>query len=91
MASDAPSCMSPTLTQDMATVGSYDESLCYPFIGFWKGWAPDGSPCLNGQDASGNCGASGPCYQAFYFQSLKFTPSANNRIVTLACSHAAIW
>jgi hypothetical protein len=70
-------------TQDMATVGSYDESRCYPFISFWQGWTPDGSPFLDGADAPGTCGASGACYQAFYFQSLKFTPSANNRLVTL--------
>lgn len=70
-------------SQDMSTVGSYDESLCYAFISFWQGWTPDGSPFLNGADASGNCGASGGCYQAFYFQSLKFTPSANNQLVML--------
>ena len=71
-------------TQDMATIGIYDESLCRAFISFWSGWSPDGSTFRNGQDAPGKCGASGACYQAFYFQSLKFTPSANNRLVSLA-------
>ena len=61
----------------------YDKSLLVPFISFWQGWTPDGSPFLNGQDASGNCGPSGKCYQAFYFQPLKFTPSAKNRQVKL--------
>jgi hypothetical protein len=67
----------------MSTVGNYDESLCYPYISFWTGWTPDGSPFLNGADAKGKCGDSGACYQAYYFQSLKFTPSANNQLVTL--------
>jgi hypothetical protein len=71
-------------SQDMSSIGTYDESLCYPFISFWQGWTPDNSPFLNGADASGNCGASGGCYQAFYFQSLQFTPSAANQLVQLA-------
>lgn len=70
-------------SQDMSVVGAYNEALCYPFISFWQGWTPDNSPFLSGQDATGNCGASGACYQAFYFQSLKFTPSSSNQITRL--------
>ncbi len=67
-------------------------TLLYPFISFWTGWTPDGSPFLNGQDATakfklpvnkyGNA-VDAPCYQAFYFQSLKFTPSKANKITKL--------
>jgi len=71
-------------TQNLNEIGvHYDESLLAPFISFWQGWTPDGSSFLNGADASGNCGPSGKCYQAFYFQPLKFTPSAKNRQVRL--------
>jgi Glycosyl hydrolases family 16 len=72
-------------TQDMKAT-PYNESLCYVIISFWHGgWTPDNSPFLAGKDAPAKCGESGPCYQAFYFQSLKFTPSAkNNHLVTLA-------
>lgn len=70
-------------TQDMTSVGTYDESLCYPYMSFWTGWTPDGTKFQNGADAAAKCGESGPCYQAFYFQSLKFTPSDNNKLVTL--------
>ena len=70
-------------TQDMSAAGNYDESLCYLYLSLWTGWTPDGSPFLNGDDATGKCGESGACYQAFFFQSLKFTPSANNKLVTL--------
>jgi hypothetical protein len=77
-------------TQDMSNVGKYDESLCYPFISLWtswkdgkQGWSPDASPFLEGRDAAGKEGNyADPCYQAFYFQPLKFTPSANNKLVT---------
>ncbi|MEP6538954.1 MAG: family 16 glycosylhydrolase [Bryobacteraceae bacterium] len=71
-------------SQDMSAIGSYDESLCYPYISFWTGWTPDGSPFLKGADSSGKCGDSGACYQAFCFQSLKFSRSKNNRLITLA-------
>jgi hypothetical protein len=47
------------------------------------GWTPDGSPFLNGADAKGKGGDSGACYQAYYFQARKFTPSTNNQLVTL--------
>ena len=76
-------------TQKMAGVGSYVESLCYVYMSFWHqegpaGWSVGGTRFLHGEGAQGNCGQSGPCYQAFYFQSLKFTPSApHNRLVTL--------
>ena len=68
--------------QDMGAIGAaYDERLCYPFISFWSDWTPDGSPFdKEGKDATARCGASGACYQAFYFQPLKFTPSSKNRI-----------
>lgn len=69
--------------QEMSTAGSYDESLCYVYLSFWCGWTPDGSKFLSGADAKGTCGESGPCYQAYFFQSLKFTPSGNNKLVTL--------
>ena len=36
-----------------------------------------------GADAEGKCGESGPCYQAFFFQPLRFTPSADNKLVKL--------
>src|SRR6185369_1487693 len=67
--------------QNMSEVGSYDESLCYPYMSFWHqdkpgGWTVDGTPFHPPEGAKGNCGSSGPCYQAFYFQSLKFTPSS---------------
>jgi hypothetical protein len=71
--------------EDISKFG-YKEELCYPFISFWhdpNGWSPDGSPFLKGEDATGDCGASGKCYQAFYFQSLKFTPSSSNQITRL--------
>jgi Glycosyl hydrolases family 16 len=61
----------------------YNESALFPFISFWQGWTPDGSPFLKGADAQGDCGASGKCYQAFYFQSLKFTPAPSNQAVKL--------
>jgi Glycosyl hydrolases family 16 len=72
-------------TQPMEKIGLYNESLCYVFISFWPYYSPRGDKFLDGQDATGDCHASGRCYQAFFFQSLKFTPSAkNNRLVTLA-------
>ncbi len=72
-------------TQPMAAIGTYKESLCYVFISFWPYYSPRGDKFLNGQDTTTKCGDSGLCYQAFFFQSLKFTPSAkNNRLVTLA-------
>jgi hypothetical protein len=65
----------------------YKEDLLFPFISFWwdekNGWSPDGSKFKYGEDAEGHCGASGKCYQAFFFQSLKFTPSQSNRITRL--------
>jgi hypothetical protein len=77
-------------SQDISKFGY--PTLLYPFISFWTGWTPDGSPFLNGQDATakfklpvnkyGNAVAA-PCYQAFYFQSLKFTPSKANTITKL--------
>jgi hypothetical protein len=71
-------------SQEMSAIGAdYDEGLCYPFISFWTGWTPDGSPFLKGEDATGKCGDSGACYQAFYFQSLKFTPSSRNQITRI--------
>lgn len=30
-------------------IGACNEALCYPFISFWQGWAPDNSPFLNGR------------------------------------------
>jgi hypothetical protein len=71
-------------TQQMAEIGLYNESLCYAFISFWGYYSPRSDKFLDGEDATADCGASGRCYQAFFFQSLKFTPSANNRLVTLA-------
>lgn len=72
-------------SQEMSLIGAnYDERLCYPFISFWTGdWNPDGSPFLKGKDATAKCGDSGACYQAFYFQSLKFTPSSRNQITKI--------
>ncbi len=69
--------------QDMAAIGRYNESLCYPYLSFWCGWAFDNSPFLKGIDAPAQAGESGPCYQAFFFEPLKFTPSANNTLITL--------
>ena len=73
----------PIHSQDMASVGRYEESLCYVYISFWQGWTPDGSK-FDGEDAKANCGESGACHQAFYFQPLKFTPSNSNTLVILA-------
>jgi hypothetical protein len=50
----------------------YREDLLYPFISFWKGWSPDDSPfCPATPDT---------VFQAYYYESLAFTPSKNNRI-----------
>ena len=68
----------------MKDIGGYNESLCYVFISFWSTYSPHGTAFLSGTDATADCSPSGPCYQAFYFQSLKFTPSADNRLVSLA-------
>ena len=71
-------------SQEMSAINAnYDERLCYPFISFWTGWTPDDSPFLKGDDATGKCGDSGACYQAFYFQSLKFTPSSRNQLTRI--------
>jgi hypothetical protein len=72
-------------SQEMSAIrAAYDETLCYPFISFWNGWTPDGSPFDNkGKDATAMCGESGACYQAFYFQPLKFTPSSRNQITRI--------
>jgi beta-glucanase (GH16 family) len=72
----------PIHSQDMAQVSSYAESLCHVYISFWHGWTPDGSQ-FDGKNAKANCGEPGPCYQAFYFQPLKFTPSESNKLITL--------
>ena len=61
----------------------YKESLCYPYMSVWGPWTFDGSKFLEGADAPTKCGESGPCYQAFFFQPLKFTKSDQNRLVTL--------
>jgi len=61
----------------------YVEALCYPFISFWTGWTPDNSPFTGGSGATHDCGTSGRCYQAYYFQPLRFTPSGRNKQVTL--------
>ena len=71
-------------SQEMSAIGAaYDENLCYPFISFWTDWTPDGSPFNKGTDATAKCGESGACYQAFYFQPLKFTPSSRNQITRI--------
>ena len=71
-------------SQKMDAIGAYDERLCYPFISFWNDWTPDGSPFdKEGKDATAKCGESGACYQAFYFQPLKFTPSSRNQITRI--------
>jgi len=68
----------------------YQEQLLFPFISFWvdvkdgvPGWSPDGSKFDFGQSATGDCGPSGKCYQAFFFQSLKFTPHKSNKITRI--------
>ena len=61
----------------------YQEQLLYPFISFWwddqNGWSPDGSKFDFGKSATGECGPSGKCYQAFFFQSLRFIPQQATR------------
>jgi hypothetical protein len=68
---------------EKSEIGRYVESLCYPYISFWAGWTFDNSPFNPAVDAKSNCHEGG-CYQAFFFQSLKFTPSKSNGLVTLS-------
>jgi hypothetical protein len=60
----------------------YCESIVYAFISFWHGDFL-GSTFAVGEDAPVDCGASGKCYQAFYFGRLRFTPSVDNKITRL--------
>ncbi len=71
--------------QKMASIGPvYNEGDLYVFMSFWQGWTPDNSPFTGSPPANGcQCAGSGPCYQAYYFQSLKFTPSSHNTMIKL--------
>jgi hypothetical protein len=71
----------------------YREDECYVFISFWNsqqgGWSPDGSQFNAGTaptsapDQIWVNGATVPCFNAFYFQSLEFTPGPDNKITRL--------
>ncbi len=73
----------PIRSLDVSNDFNYDESLCYLYMSLWTGWSFDASKFQEGADAEGKCGESGPCYQAFFFQPLRFTPSKDNTLVTL--------
>lgn len=60
--------------------GKYIESKCYPFISFWAPADFLGS-VFTGKDTTAVCDTK-PCYQAFYFGRLRFTPAVGN---TLTC------
>jgi beta-glucanase (GH16 family) len=61
---------------DVSSFG-YKEELMYPFFSFWPGlgWSPDGSKFDPNQPDK--------LYQAFFFQALRFTPSASNKITRI--------
>jgi Glycosyl hydrolases family 16 len=63
-------------------INKYVESKCNIFISFWHADFL-GSNCSPPEGATGDCGASGKCYQAFYFGPLRFTPSPENTITRL--------
>ena len=75
-------------TQDVRDF-QYREDQCYVFISFWNsqegGWSPDGSQFdpSSAQDQITVKGKSVPCFNAFYFQSLEFTPGPENKITRL--------
>ena len=72
----------------------YEEKLLYPFISFWpsKGWSPDGSPFLEGKDATAKFKLPtgrmlAECYQALFpileVYAVKIQHDYENRLLTL--------